>query len=304
VASGKSADRKSRVATAPPSHASTASAIAAEALRDRIVDHAHEVISRQVDKQADKVVAKATKHLAKIETISGYLGPADVWMRGATTTRKPRLSCDDLAVAGMRIADTEGLEALTMRRLAAELDVGTMSIYHYVQSKDELLTLVIDASIKEVLLPPGTAMPSGWREAIALLAERRRAALARHAWVLDITEDPPIGPNAVRYFDQAQQAIALFPGSVADQLDLMMAVEEYVFGYCVNARNHLQDDALTSDDFFDYLNDLIAANDYPTLHKMIATSGVRGVWNEVHDHYRDTGRFARNLNRLLDGFEP
>jgi AcrR family transcriptional regulator len=204
----------------------------------------------------------------------------------------------------MRIADTEGLEALTMRRLAAELDVGTMSIYHYVHSKDELLTLVVDASIKEVLLPPGTAMPSGWREAIALLAERRRAALARHAWVLDITEDPPIGPNAVRYFDQVQQAIALFPGSIADRLDLMMAVEEYVLGYCVNARNQLQDESLASDEFLEYLNGLIAADDYPTLHKMIAASGVLGVWNEVHDHYRDTGRFTRNLNRLLDGFEP
>jgi AcrR family transcriptional regulator len=300
VASRKSADQKPRGSAATASAASTA---AAEVLRERIVEHAHEVIGRQVDKQADKAVAKATKHLAKIETLSGYLGPAEVWMRGASQARKPRLSREDLAAAAIHIADTEGLGALTMRRLATELDVGTMSIYHYVQSKDVLLTLVIDVFLDEIVIPSSTVIPSTWRAAVTMLAHRRRAAIERHPWVLDITDDPPIGPNAMRYFEQLQYTLSLLPGTLADRLDLMMAVEEYVFGYCFNARNNLRDDRIESDEFFGYLDQLIASNDYPTLRKMAAASDARTVWNEITAHYRDTDRFDRNLNRLLDGFE-
>ena len=53
----------------------------------------------------------------------------------------------------MRIADTEGFDAVSMRRIAAELDVGTMTLYHYVRTKDELLSLVVDAVMGEVVVP-------------------------------------------------------------------------------------------------------------------------------------------------------
>jgi AcrR family transcriptional regulator len=302
VASEYSAKQKPKKPTQPV-EATPASSAAAEVLRERLVEHTNEIISRQVDKHADKAAATVAKHLAKIDHLSGHMGPSNVWMRGVGHKRQPRLSRDDIAAVAMRIADDEGFEALTMRRLATELDVGTMSIYHYVHSKDELLTLVIDTFIDEILLPPSEPMPSTWRAAITLVANRRRAALERHPWVLDLTDDPPIGPNAMRYFDQIQEAVVLFPGTLADQLDLMMAVEEYVFGYCLNVRNNLRDTTVESDEFFGYIDELIATNDYPTLRKIAETSGTRDIWNQVKDHYRDARRFERNLNRLLDGFE-
>ena len=57
-------------------------------------------------------------------------------------TRQPRFTRDAIASVAVRIADTEGLDALSMRRLAAELGAGTMTLYHYVHTKDELLALV------------------------------------------------------------------------------------------------------------------------------------------------------------------
>ena len=62
-----------------------------------------------------------------------------MWTRADRGSRKPRFNRDDIAAAAIRIADTEGFEAVSMRRLAAELDAGTMSLYHYVRTKDELL---------------------------------------------------------------------------------------------------------------------------------------------------------------------
>ena len=64
----------------------------------------------------------------------------------------------------MRIADAEGFDALSMRRLAAELDAGTMTLYHYVRTKDELLTLVVDAVMGEVVVPADERLPDDWRD--------------------------------------------------------------------------------------------------------------------------------------------
>ena len=65
----------------------------------------------------------------------------------------------------MRIADAEGFDAVSMRRIATELDAGTMTLYHYVRTKDELLTLVIDAVMGEVVIPDDEPMPDDWRAA-------------------------------------------------------------------------------------------------------------------------------------------
>ena len=57
--------------------------------------------------------------------------------------------------------------------------------------------------------------------------------------MFDIVDDPPIGPNAVRHFDQTMQAVSSLGASLWDRLDIVTAVDEYVFGYCIHARNHL-----------------------------------------------------------------
>ena len=102
--------------------------------------------------------ARSTARLASLSTL--WTRPEPGQPQAAV---HPRAS---IAQAAIRIADAEGFDALSMRRLAAELDAGTMTLYHYVRTKDELLTLVNDAVMGEVILPEGDELPTDWREAI------------------------------------------------------------------------------------------------------------------------------------------
>jgi hypothetical protein len=178
-----------------------------------------------------------------------------------------------------------------------------MTLYHYVKTKDELLSLVVDELMGEVVVPDTVPFPTHWRDAMTLIAERTRASLIRHPWILDITDDPPVGPNAVRHFDQSMQSVASLDIPLADKLDIVSTVDEYVFGFCLHERNNVQDNA---DPFeramVDYTNELIETGEYPQLAKLVDEYGLEETWAELARYYSDPGRFARGLARLLDGF--
>ena len=273
-----------------------------EIVRQFVIDKTTEKINAKLDKQATKVAAKAGKHVETLDRLAAHLETIDVWTRSDRGSRKPRFNRDDIAAAAIRIADTEGFDAVSMRRLAAELDAGTMSLYHYVRTKDELLTLVFDAVMAEVVMPSGQRMPREWRPAITLIAKRSRDALRRHPWILDITDDPSIGPNAMRHFDQSWQALASLNASFEDKLDLITVVDEYVFGYCLHERNNLKDDPNDAE-MADYIGALLVEDEYPALAAMVSEMGMPRLWSRIHTHARGVGRFDRNLARLLTGFE-
>jgi AcrR family transcriptional regulator len=260
--------------------------------------------------QLERQAARAARKAETLERVAAHLGTLDVWTRVEPAARRPRFTREEIAVAAMRIADAEGFDAVSMRRIAAELDAGTMTLYHYVRTKDELLTLVTDAVMGEVVVPDGEPLPDHWRDAMALLAERSRAALERHPWILDITDDPAIGPNSVRHFDQTLAAVASLPISLSDKLDIVMTVDEYVFGYCIHQRNNVQfDDAAVpagrdrhiDPDMVDYVNRLLDTGDYPHLAALGEELGLDAAWGDIESHARDATRFRRNLDRLLDG---
>jgi len=317
------------VATDHPKKSSNIARLAAQ----QAVDAAAEKVTAKLQAQADKIVekttrkteakmAKATKKVdlaaAKVKgTIAGHHelahtlhpyrvteDPLEVWTRHTADARRPRFTRDDIAAAAIRIADAEGLDAVSMRRLAAELDVGTMTLYHYISTKDELLTLVFDGMMKEMVLPPGMPMPGTWREALTTIARRSRDAMRRHPWVLDITDDPPLGPNSVRHFDQSLQALDPLDIPLAEKIDLLTAVDEYVFGFCLHERNNYSDagDDLTPR-MEGYLRTLLDTGDYPALGALTEHRPLREVWRVVSSAMRDDGRFDRNLARILDGFE-
>ncbi|MET2717663.1 MULTISPECIES: TetR/AcrR family transcriptional regulator [Streptomyces] len=105
-----------------------------------------------------------------------------VWERLDRPAPVPRttLTPQRIARTAVAIADTEGLDAVTMRRLATELGVAPMAAYRYVNGKDELLELMVDFVYGEVELPDGT---EGWHSTMRTLALRIREVLLRHAWV-------------------------------------------------------------------------------------------------------------------------
>lgn len=248
-----------------------------------------------LDRAAAKLSAKATQ----LQQMSEWLAAFDVWTRPEPGARQTRLTRDDIAAAALRIVDAEGFDALSMRRLASELDVGTMSLYHYVRTKDELLMLLNDAVMAEVIVPEGT-LPTNWREAMLMIAGRSRASLLAHPWVMDLRDDPMPGPNGVRHFDQSLQALSGLDLGLAEKCDLIAAVDEYVFGFCTFAR--VGDSGEWPDGMLDYFSGLIDSGEYPALAAMRDQYGMEGSFREVERIQTDSDRFERNLNRLLDGF--
>ena len=244
----------------------------------------------------------AAKHIEHLDRLTAHLEALDVWTRAEPGTRRPRFSRDTIAATAIRIADNEGFDAVSMRRIALELDAGTMTLYHYVRTKDELLALVTDTLMAELVVRPGR-MPKDWRGAITLVAQLSRAMLSRHPWVLEITDDPNFGPNSVRHFDQSLQAVSSLDVSMQDKLDLITMVDEYVFGYCLHQRTTFHDEKTPlSAELVSYVEELAATGDYPQIAAMFNDLGSGPAWALIGESALDTTRFERNLGRLLDGF--
>src|SRR5664279_4969590 len=87
----------------------------------------------------ERIAAKAALKAEVLDRIGAGLGSLDLWTRTEPASRRPRFTRDDIARTAIGIADAEGFDALSMRRLAAELNAGTMTLYHYVRTKDCLL---------------------------------------------------------------------------------------------------------------------------------------------------------------------
>ncbi|MBS1691706.1 MAG: TetR/AcrR family transcriptional regulator C-terminal domain-containing protein [Actinobacteria bacterium] len=274
-------------------------------IQQLVTDAINEKLEQKAVRLERSGTAKAALKAGIVREIQSHVGGLDVWTRPAPGARKARFSREEITAAAIRIADAEGIEALSMRRIAQELGAGTMTIYHYVETKDELLTLVSDAVIGEVLIGEDEPELDTWRERVVRIATRTRDSLRRHPWVFDIIDDPPLGPKTVRHFDQSVGAVSTLPISFLDQLDIVHTVDEFVMGYCLLERNNVHTEGGPSNDdaTVDYVESLVETGGYPHLAAMAAEHGLRTIWSEVDAHMRDDRRFDRNLNRLLDGIE-
>ncbi|MEU0514219.1 TetR/AcrR family transcriptional regulator [Amycolatopsis sp. NPDC006125] len=125
--------------------------------------------------------------------------PTMVWMRDRTTKTRPVVTEEKIVRTAIAIADAEGLDALSMRRLAAEMGTGTTSLYRHVAGKDELFELMVDTIIGEEPLPePG----DDWRAELAQLARRQRAVMLLHPWLAQqAARHPTLGPNVIARAD-------------------------------------------------------------------------------------------------------
>ena len=285
---------------------------AIEAMTQDIVDRVTDKLNAQAEKmrakaakvseKASKVTEKAQRNAERMDRLADHLDALDLWTRHAPGARRPRFTREDIAATAIRIADAEGFEAVSMRRIATELGAGTMTLYHYVRTKDELFTLVNDAVIAEMVVPDDEPLPEDWRAAITMIATRSRDVLRRHPWLLDIHDDPAIGPNALRHFDQSLHAVAPLEVDFVTKLDVVTAIDEYVFGFCVHERTHMHDGGDVGAHMARYIEELVASGEYPHLEALLRNRSVEDVWREVNEHSHGEDRFERNLRRLLDGF--
>jgi AcrR family transcriptional regulator len=151
-----------------------------------------------------------------------------LWGRRERGRRGPRpgLSADAIVEAAVRVADAEGLEAISMARVAAELGFTTMSLYRYVTSKDELLQLMFDASAlgAEDLVIKG----DGWRSRLRAWAIIQREMLDRHPWITQMPMPaPPLAPNSLHFVERGMEALDGTGLADADKIRIIGLLASY-----------------------------------------------------------------------------
>lgn len=153
-----------------------------------------------------------------------------IWYRGARGRRgpEPTLSRDQITRVAVQLADAEGIEGVSMRKLAAKLGAGATSLYWHVQSKDDLHELMVDDVIGEIPLP----QPSGdWRGDLRAIAAASYGTFRRHRWIVLLGIQPGLGPKTRRYGEVALRALDPLELDLSARINALAALNNYIFGF-------------------------------------------------------------------------
>src|SRR5215468_3498196 len=221
--------------------------------------------------------------------------------------RAAALSRDEIVRAAIKVADAEGPDAVSMRRIARELSAGTMSLYWHVASKEELLDLMIDSVQGEELAPE----PSGdWRADLRALTRGARAVLHRHPWMVDfIGGRPPVGPKSLQNIERALGSLDGLGLDKATVFTIVQTVGTYALGTVlreaqeITGERHLERQfaGLTDEErdamLGEFMSQIRASGRYPHMASVIE-AGIDPDAPETRE-----ARFEFGLDCLLDGIE-
>jgi AcrR family transcriptional regulator len=219
-----------------------------------------------------------------------------IWMRPEKSAHgpAPAHSRDKIAAVAIGIADSEGIDAVSMRRIAKELGTGAMTLYRYLPTKEDLYAVMIDQAVGfEPQEPTGDVGAD-----LAALARRHREILLRHPWLAPLFANRPImGPNVLR---GTERDLALLGGRglhINEAIDVYNLIRNWVNGavqaQLADADPSGADRLAWQRRMGPYLTTLLATGDYPHLGRMIESA-------EFGDADR---RFENGLAILLTGIE-
>lgn len=211
----------------------------------------------------------------------------------ASISDRPALDLGTIVAAAVRLADTEGLERLSMRRLAQELGVQAMSLYHHVPNKENLLDRMVDAVFAEIEKP---AAGGPWREAMARRARSARQVLNRHRWatpLMDSRREP--GPSTLGHHEAVLDCLRVGGFSVALAAHAFSLLDAYIFGFV------LQEQALPFESPEEARAVATAIGDqmggaYPRMTEMLMQHVLKGDYDYALE-------FDYGLELILDGLE-
>jgi AcrR family transcriptional regulator len=225
-----------------------------------------------------------------------------LWGQTERGTRgpKPALSVEQIVRAAIEIADAEGVDALSMRRVADKLSVGTMSLYRYVPGKGELIDLMLERVLADNGSPDSE--PTRWRPRLESMARSSWRMYHEHPWMLLVTERHPVmGPTEVAGLESLLRAVSGLGLSPSEMFGAIALVDSFVRGmarYGVDAREAERRTGISTDEWWqaqgECLADVMTADQYP----MMQMIGETGVWGESEDV-----SFEFGLERLLDGIQ-
>lgn len=216
---------------------------------------------------------------------------------------KPTLSVEHIAQAAIGFAKAEGLEALSMKRLAEVLNVGTMTLYTYVPDKTTLLQLMLDRAVTGLELPTSSV---DWRQHLRRSAETLFTLYLEHPWMLQVIVDaPPITPGQMRYLESMLRALRDTGLTGSESLDVSMSLSYYVLGAAKLSSGILaaeRDSSLHSEElqanYAAAFERFLDPAEFPTVLMAMTEpraeiSPSEGIWDHLGFHF--------GLERLIDG---
>ena len=237
-----------------------------------------------------------------------------LWRRASPRTRGPKAAfeLDTVVSAAIELADAEGLEAVTMRRVAERLEMGTMSLYTYVPGKAELLDLMLDTVYGERLRDAGPGLNAPWRKRLEAMARGQWAFHQRHPWTLSIASGRSVlGPNEAGSYELALSVVADLGLPAREMVAVVDAVSMFVRGAARDAAEAESAERVTGQSEEEWwterdalLTELMAESDFPTLGRLDAEGGFAVPPDTPNYNVRFiVDDFDFGLERMLDGIE-
>jgi AcrR family transcriptional regulator len=220
---------------------------------------------------------------------------------------KPTLTTAQVVEAAIRVADSDqGLALLSMRRVAESLGVGTMSLYTYVSSRDELVEAMLDTAYGEVVQQLGAAPALDWRDGLRELAQVNWDFHMRHPWVLEIfTGRPPLGPHAIAKYERELRVLEDIGLSDVEMDAVITLVHTHVEGV---ARRRLEADravrstGITDEEWWRVAQPALAEVLDPSHFPVAARVGEAAGQAHQAAHNPEHA-YAFGLDRLIQGIE-
>jgi AcrR family transcriptional regulator len=228
-----------------------------------------------------------------------------IWARPAPGVRQPRFTRDQIAAAAIAIADEDGFPEVSMRRVAERIGAGTMTLYHYVRTKADLLALMEDALMAEWLVP-AAEMPRDWRAAMTAIARRARDAMARHPWALHSMQGARMGPNVLRHVEQSMAAISEAPLPMEVRFELIAVVDDFVFGRALRAADSIDDpfaDPRAVRALDKLVGDYLKTGEFPHIAAFVGAESPAQAFQRAGAAMNDERCFEFGIQAILDGAE-
>ena len=199
--------------------------------------------------------------------------------------RATGLSRDEIVRAAIEVADAEGPEAISMRRIARELNAGTMSLYWHIGSKEELLDLMIDSIAADAEAPE----PSGdWRKDLRAIARTTRASLHRHPWAVNFMGGrPPTGPKTLRNLERSLSSLDGLGLDTVTAMTSLIMVGTYVLGAVLREIQETNGERYMADQFAD-----------------MSDAEKQAVLAEFTERVRQSGRYPHLVTMISEGIDP
>jgi AcrR family transcriptional regulator len=219
---------------------------------------------------------------------------------------KPGLSIDAIVDAAIGVADAEGLDAVSMARVAKELGFTTMSLYRYVASKEELLQLMWNASAQgaETLAVEGI----DWRQKLRMWAMVQREMLDRHPWITQMPmAAPPLGPNSLTFVERGLETLDGTGIADADKLRIIGLISSYTLSEARMAHDAARAAPTATDggapspplSFEALLRELLDEATFPRLFRIAWSAGI----GDDPSGFDERQEFFFGLDRILDGVQ-